>query len=99
MKKLIILLLLIILLFTSFGELLYSRSGSARFRNVKKWKDTIHYKLDLKEMFPDVIKNPDRESIAAEAFGIALPSSGSTLQGSYTDEKGGVFTWKLTPYN
>ncbi len=260
MKKIIILLLLIILLFTSFGELLYSRSGSARFKNVKKWKGTIHYKLDLKdliydnsisfmklkglsgqtmekvlidgevtfqlfrnkntnsdeedltfgspentgffvgkgkvkynvsivnvsrignamvvhltsgkgqekvepiryinylridystgtyslhitpgisdeemdafgvyvesvsemkitralinkmeennrkipfpellkEMFPDVIKNSSRESIAAEAFGITLPSSGSTLQGSYTDEKGGIFTWKLTPYN
>jgi len=50
----------------------------------------------LKEMFPDVVKNPDRESIAIEAFDIAFPTSGNTLKGSYKDEKGGIFTWKLT---
>lgn len=50
----------------------------------------------LKEMFPDVVKNPDRESIAIEAFGITLPASGNTLKGSYKDEKGGIFSWKLT---
>lgn len=51
----------------------------------------------LKEMFPDVVKNPSRENIAAEAFGISLPSSGTTLKGSYKDEKGGIFSWTLTP--
>ncbi|HUV79051.1 MAG TPA: hypothetical protein VMW06_13455 [Desulfobacterales bacterium] len=52
----------------------------------------------LKRMFPDVIKNPSRENIAAEAFGMAIPSSGYILKGSYKDEKGGVFTWKLTGF-
>jgi len=48
-------------------------------------------------MFPDVVKNPDRENIAAEAFGMALPSSGNTLTGSYKDNMGGIFSWKPIP--
>jgi len=51
----------------------------------------------LKEMFPDVVRNPSRENIAAEAFGIALPSSGYTLKGSKKDKKGGIFSWTLSP--
>lgn len=51
----------------------------------------------LKEMFPKAIRNPSRESIAVEAFEIALPSSGYTLKGSYKDEKGGIVSWRFVP--
>ena len=51
----------------------------------------------LKEMFPKAVRNPSRESIAAEAFEVALPSSGYTLKGSYKDEKGGVVSWRFVP--
>lgn len=53
----------------------------------------------LKEMFPDVVKNPDRENIAVEAFGMVLPSSGNKLTGSYKDNLGGIFSWKVIPIN
>ena len=53
----------------------------------------------LKEMFPDVVKNPDRENIVAEAFGMVLPSSGNKLTGSYKDNLGGIFSWKIIPIN
>jgi len=53
----------------------------------------------LKSIFPDRDTNRDLENIAAEAFGIVLPSSGYTLKGSYKDEKGGVFSWKFVPGN
>ncbi len=51
----------------------------------------------LKEMFPEAVRNPSRESIAAEAFEIALPSSGYTLKGSYKNEKGGIVSWRFVP--
>ena len=50
-------------------------------------------------MFPDIVKNPDRENIAAEALGMVLPSSGNKLTGSYKDNLGGIFSWKLIPIN
>lgn len=53
----------------------------------------------LKKMFPDMVKNPDRENIAAEALGMTLPSSGKTLKGSFQDSQGGIFSWKITPIN
>jgi hypothetical protein len=53
----------------------------------------------LKKMFPDMVKYPDRENIAAEALGMTIPSSGRTLKGSFKDNRGGIFSWKITPIN
>ena len=53
----------------------------------------------LKKMFPDTVKNPDRENISAEAFEMKLPSSGKMLTGSFKDDRGGIFSWKITPIN
>lgn len=53
----------------------------------------------LKSMFSDQDTNRDLENIAAEAFGIAFPSSGYTLKGSYKDDKGGIFSWDFVPGN
>lgn len=50
----------------------------------------------LKKMFPDSAKYPDRENIAAEALDVPLPSSGKTLKGSFKDDMGGIFSWKIT---
>ena len=58
----------------------------------------ILYPETLKEMFPDRSREADRLNVGVEAFGIPFSSSSNTLKGSYTDEKGGILTWKFVAY-
>lgn len=55
----------------------------------------VMYPDALKKMFPTYDWRPDRDHIILEAFRAPLPKSGNTLTGSYTDEKGGVLSWKF----
>ncbi len=58
----------------------------------------VIYPEALKKMFPEYDWQPDRDWIALEVFRTPLPRSGNTLAGSYTDEKGGVLSWKFTAF-
>jgi hypothetical protein len=80
----------------SISKLKVSR---ALINKMEEHNRNIPFPEFLKKMFPDMVKNPDRENIAAEALGMPLPSSGRTLKGSFKDNRGGIFSWKITPIN
>jgi hypothetical protein len=58
----------------------------------------VLYPEALKSMFPEYDWYPDRDHIVLEAFDMPLPKSGNVLTGSYTDEKGGVLSWKFVAF-
>jgi hypothetical protein len=69
----------------------------AFLNKMEEYERKIPFTEFLKKMFPDIVKNPERENIAAEASGMPLPSSGKALAGSYKDSMGDTFSWKLIP--
>jgi hypothetical protein len=70
----------------------------ALLNKMEEHNRNIPFPQFLKKMFPDSAKHPDRENIAAEALEIPLPVSGTSLTGSFKDEKGGILTWKFSPF-